>query len=844
MSHGSRQVMAHSDGAMLERRSPIVSPLVQTEMSAEEAEWHAHRNYAVVVDAGSSGSRLMVYSWRDVEWERSVRTEKNLPLDILPTVEKGTWENSDREWQVKVEPGLSSFAGHTHDLQAYLEDLFSHVQAVVPPDAWSRTPIHVLATAGMRMVPVARRKAILQETCRVLRTLPFSVPDENDANTVDSDSVCGGQVRVISGEEEGLFGWIAINYLMDGFSTSSAEVPAGDIASKVGSTTYGFLDMGGASTQIAFEPSQEALATPTNGTEQASSPQQNDLFDVNFRRLDSSVVKHQVFVTTFLGFGTNAARTRYLDALAAGHEASTPLPDPCLPKNLRLVSDGAAVIGTGSFSECLALQQPLLDRDAECSHPPCLFHGVHVPAIDFKSNQFIGVSEYWYSSHDVFNLGGTYDYTTYQKAAQDFCAEEWPVLEAKLSQKHYKDQVTLSRLQMQCFKAAWVVTVLHEGLRLPRLGDANARLNATDHAQDVPEKANDKNLFQSVNDVRGLGVSWALGKAILEASTDIPAAPCASCGLTMQEPERGAFEAAMSLRPTTQLSDTPWLASILFLATCLGLAVLGYRFFVRRRSGAWTPLPTSDGSRRSEAWNDKMDDATHAVVIHDDDAWSDTPEASDGPSRPPRRHTRRKSHRKGIWSKVVHGTATYASRQLQRVVARDVLPTSLRADEPSGSRRPSAVRIVPHRLRDVQYEQLSRDGYPRVPAPWATALMSGSRSPTSPMTPVAPLSRPVSPHGRASRVASPHPERSASTPPARTRNAAVASGILYSSRPPSRGPSPMTLDTRRTSNSSAAAPSPSWLAPPDSRVRSPLDARMRSPTETVPRSPAGDSFAP
>ena len=49
-------------------------------------------------------------------------------------------------------------------------------------------------------------------------------------------------MKIITGEEEGLFGWIAANYLMDSFVGGNRDEK----------TTYGFLDM--ASTQIAFEP--------------------------------------------------------------------------------------------------------------------------------------------------------------------------------------------------------------------------------------------------------------------------------------------------------------------------------------------------------------------------------------------------------------------------------------------------------------------------------------------------------------------------------------------------------------------------------------------------------------
>jgi golgi apyrase len=388
----------------------------------------------------------------------------------------------------------------------------------------------------MRLLPEKQQESVLRKVCQYVRDYTsFKVEQGGPLGP------CGGSVRIISGEEEGLFGWIAVNYLMDGFSSGGNE-----------RQTYGFLDMGGASTQIAFEPKDES----------------RDLIPVRLRLLNGNDVIHNVFTTTWLGYGTNQARERYVGLLIDHFEknrgdGSDIVPDPCLPQDLKRTetpvhtgpaSDHArkthTLVGSGNFTKCLQETAPLLNKDSPCVDTPCLFGGKSVPAIDFSVSRFIGVSEYWYSSEQIFGLGGAYDFVQYERAASNFCMQEWKSIvshhdrlkedghlggDGELEQEgevigmgYWGPEVELSRLELQCFKAAWIVNVLHEGLGMPRIVDPGG--NSTDHKaiDQVDESAEGKGLgkptFQSADTVGDTAITWTLGKMVLEASKEIQSA--------------------------------------------------------------------------------------------------------------------------------------------------------------------------------------------------------------------------------------------------------------------------------------------------------------------------------
>ena len=71
---------------------------------------------------------------------------------------------------LKVQPGLSTFSEDPSKAGESLQPLFEFAESHVPAEAQHRTPVLLMATAGLRTVEAAAAEAIL-ESCRQGLTL-------------------------------------------------------------------------------------------------------------------------------------------------------------------------------------------------------------------------------------------------------------------------------------------------------------------------------------------------------------------------------------------------------------------------------------------------------------------------------------------------------------------------------------------------------------------------------------------------------------------------------------------------------------------------------------------------
>ncbi|XP_046510268.1 ectonucleoside triphosphate diphosphohydrolase 1 isoform X3 [Equus quagga] len=187
--------------------------------------------YGIVLDAGSSHTSLYIYTWP---------AEKENDTGVVHQIE---------ECKVKG-PGISKYAQKVNDIDLYLAACMGRAREVVPQSQHQETPVYLGATAGMRLLrienePLANR--VLNTVVKSLSRYPFDFQG----------------ARIITGQEEGAYGWITINYLLGKFTQKLRWLnlmPKGDDTQG----TYGALDLGGASTQITFVPQNKSIESPDN----------------------------------------------------------------------------------------------------------------------------------------------------------------------------------------------------------------------------------------------------------------------------------------------------------------------------------------------------------------------------------------------------------------------------------------------------------------------------------------------------------------------------------------------------------------------------------------------------
>lgn len=475
--------------------------------------------HGLMIDAGSTGSRMHVFEWEP----RVLRSSQEIQAAVAGN--KLSFPGTDSRWTDRLQPGISYFASIQDPdeleraLATYLQPLLDFAKTVLHAKQlqFGQYPIFLRATAGMRTLETHDRARVMTSIRNLFRNdtyCPFAFADE--------------QARVLSGEEESIYDWAGVNFLLGDLLEQSEG--AGTVVNP--RKTHGALDLGGASTQISFyEPSEDVMA--------------------NLFKLQIGQAKHwNVYAHSFLYYGMNEALDRVQARLAAGKSSQERLVDgihdPCLPGNAkpRLIrtdihldpndttSETWNYTGTypsgdgtyqamlkndkkgGDFDACMNLTEQLLhlEKNAWCDFAhkgDCSFAGIYQPRLPRQDSEAFGEFVAFSNYYHVWKFLQLPERATLQQlhdATQRVCAMSREELFAYNHQLHKpvsdgsgsgaggtEDATNNNDLDTYCFRSVYAFQLLHNGYGF-QLDDT----------------------IRATNVINGHKVGWALGAMLYE----------------------------------------------------------------------------------------------------------------------------------------------------------------------------------------------------------------------------------------------------------------------------------------------------------------------------------------
>ncbi|XP_026152358.1 ectonucleoside triphosphate diphosphohydrolase 2 [Mastacembelus armatus] len=316
--------------------------------------------YGIVLDAGSSHTALYIYKW---------------PADK----HNGTGVVTQHSECHVTGGGISSYVGQQGAAGQSLKVCLDQAVKDIPKEKHQLTPVYLGATAGMRLLHISNPEQsaqILQEVGHKIQSYPFNYQG----------------AAILSGQEEGAYGWVTVNYLLENF------IKYGFVGRwfSPGKPTVGALDFGGASTQITFATQEEV----------------EDVQDTMKLRLYGQ--EYSLYTHSFLCYGRDQVLLRLLAHLVKSQGYSESVEHPCYPAghsrtlNLNRIFNSPCttkyrpssyspralltVQGSGHYERCLANVSEIFSFDS-CPFSQCSFDGVFQPNV---TGRFMAFSAFFY----------------------------------------------------------------------------------------------------------------------------------------------------------------------------------------------------------------------------------------------------------------------------------------------------------------------------------------------------------------------------------------------------------------------------------------------------------------
>ena len=449
--------------------------------------------FQIIIDGGSTGSRLHVFEFVDDECLRRGSVRADVPMSSFGRLPSEINSNQ------KLDPVF---------VAEHMIPLFEYAATVIPRQYHDTTSVFYQATAGMRLLDIEEQEAVYDALFNGL---------QQDSRFVFKNGLERRNIATLSGELEAYFGAVAANFLQGVIDTELRLVTFGsdnvnEKSNKQETTpqpsqVVGALDMGGSSTQIVYMADPSKIHKGSVGSEttcannnDGQEPSQNCQQEESQQPPESPKISDEhFFSTSYLSYGVDQFRERMWTHLVAERIqeeeeqeeypescASKYIQNPCANKGYTVEWLGFTLVGTGNTKECISETQRLIphpeipqnhghyDDDGHTDNyntstreKKKVVGGIEHPPVRGK---FLAMSLYFFtldslrefSGHEPLHLSWpTPSIQELHDALDGLCSREWHSDMALQEGVHEYSRPAV--LPHRCIESVYLVTLLKDG---------------------------------------------------------------------------------------------------------------------------------------------------------------------------------------------------------------------------------------------------------------------------------------------------------------------------------------------------------------------------------------------